>query len=161
MGLITSAIDRFRVSPRVRKAADQFWDAIQRGYTFEVPFSLDANDEAMQAVWLLFRLHPNVPRIVRQSRGFVLTDPANIKASQQAHDFMWKGGQYAKPDLFLADVRKLIQGQADFLTQQGLDPTEQADEAKRAEQEKHALTVNKVEEPAAPAVTEPEPPKAS
>jgi len=164
MGLL-STLDKMRaraqVPKHVRAAAAQMWDAIQRGKTFEVPFAMDANDPTMLAVWLLFKEHPELPQIVRQSRSFILTQPERINVSEGVQEIMRRGGQFAKANTFAADIQRMIQGQVDFLDTQGLDAAQMSREAKEAEAKKHAITVegDKPAEPA-PTVT-PEPPAAA
>ena len=153
MGFL-STFDKLRakaqVTSQVRAAASQFWNAIQAGKTFEVPIALKADDPTMQAVWLLAKLHPGVVRLMRQRQSFILTHPSKLRISTEASDMLWKGGQFAKPEEAMGDVRQLIQGQVDFLKQQNIDPEEAADAAQEADQKKHAITVES-EKPAAPA----------
>lgn len=138
---------KFGETQQVREAAAQMWDFVQRGKTFEVPFSNDANDPTMRAVWLLFRLHPDLPTIIRQSRSFIITKPdANgVDLSSEMRDLLYKGGQMSSPEKFFSDIGKMLQGQADFLAEQGLDVDEMVKEAKEAEAKKHALTVESIE----------------
>ena len=142
MGFL-STFDKLRAkaqaTSQVRAAASQFWNAIQAGKTFEVPIALKADDPTMQAVWLLAKLHPGVVRLMRQRQSFILTHPSKLRISSEASDMLWKGGQFAKPEEAMGDVRQLIQGQVDFLKQQNIDPEEAADAAQEADQKKHAL----------------------
>lgn len=142
MGLI-STLDKMRlkykVSKQVREAAAQMWAAVQAGKTFEVPIIFDGNDPTMQAVWLLFRLHPELRQVVRQSRSFILTHPDRLNLSADTQELMRKGGQFAAPEKFVDNVRALLGGQESFLEGQGFDPKQMEKEAQERDAQKHAM----------------------
>ena len=142
MGII-STLDKMRLkfnaSKQVREAADQMWKAVQAGKTFEVPIVFDGNDPSMQAVWLLFRIHPTMRMLVRQSRSFVITHPDRLNLSAETQMLMHKGGQATTPEKFAENVRSMLAGQEAFLEEQGFDPKQMEKEAQERDAKKHAM----------------------
>lgn len=132
-------------SKKVREAAAQMWDAVERGYVFEVPFSLDRNDPAMQAVFLMQKLHPEVRIGVRQSRSLIISHPSRHAISAEVGELLLKGGQFYKPEEMTGTIEKMLAGHERFLMEQGLDPATMEAEAKEAEQKKHAIELRMTE----------------
>jgi len=135
---------RMSVSKTARKAAGEMWQALAGGCPpFEVPISLNAADDTMQAVWLLFTLHPELPVVIRQSKSFIIHLPrnGNVELTDDVRAAMRKGGQLGDVDTFRGSIQQMLSGQENFLVSQGLDPREMEREAKEREAAKHQLTV--------------------
>lgn len=161
MGIL-STYDKLKaklgVSKQVREAADQMWVAVMQGKTFEVPIVLNSADPSMQAVWLLFKLHPEMRVAVRQSRSFIITHPDRVTLAAETQELMRKGGQFASPGEFTSSIERMLGGQAAFLEKQGLDPEQMEKEAQEAQAKKHALVLDASGTPATlPGPTEPTP----
>ena len=93
MSFTQNIADWFRYPKQVREAAHQMWGAVQRGFTFEVPLSLDKHDPAMSAVYLMQRMHPGVRVGVRQSRSLIVSLESRHNISGQAKGLLLQGGQ--------------------------------------------------------------------
>lgn len=148
---------RMSVSKIARKACGEMWNALKSGCPpFEVPISLDQHDPAMEAVWLLFTLHPEIPVVIRQSKSFIIHLPANghIKLSDDVRAAMKQGGQLGSVDTFRGGIVQMLSGQVDFLNSQGLNPREMEKEAQEASLAKHQLTVVSAPKDEAPKETE-------
>lgn len=156
----------FRYPKQVREAAQQMWEAVQRGFVFEVPLSLDKHDPAMSAVFLMQKMHPEVRLGVRQSRSLIVSHESRHNISQDVKQLLLKGGQMYDPEAFVSSIESMLAGHETFLRDQNLDPAEMEREAKEAEMKEHAVSVSgdgkglepleaKAEEPKAPASTTP------
>jgi hypothetical protein len=132
----------FRYPKQVREAAQQMWDAVQRGFVFEVPLSLDRHDPAMQAVFLMQSAHPEVKLGVRQSRSLIVSHESRHNISSDVRQLLLKGGQMYNPEEFRAGIEAMLAGHESFLREQSLDPTEMEREAKEAEMKLHAIEVS-------------------
>lgn len=131
----------FRYSKQVREAAQQMWDAVQRGFVFEVPLSLDRHDPAMQAVFLMQSAHPEVRLGVRQSRSLIVSHESRHNISSDIKQLLIKGGQMYNPEQVRAGIESMLAGHESFLREQALDPEQMAREAKEAEMKLHAIEV--------------------
>lgn len=131
----------FRYPKRVREAAQQMWEAVMRGYVFEVPLSLDKHDPAMNAVFLLQKMHPEVRLGVRQSRSVIVSHESRHNISADTKQLLLKGGQMYNPEEFTSSIERMLGGHEAFLREQSLDPKEMEREAKEAEAKLHAIEV--------------------
>lgn len=132
----------FRYPRRVREAARQMWEAIDKGAVFEVPIVFDRNDPTMQAVFLLQKQHKQTRLGVRQSRTIIVSHEKAHNLSADVKALLMKGGQMFDPEKFMGSIESMLAGHETFLREQRLDPEQMAREAKEKEAAIHAIDIS-------------------
>ena len=135
-----------KFSPRVQKAADEMWEYVRRGVTFEIPAALSKDDLTTRAVLCLQQKHPECPVTMLQSRVVVvgrmksqaLVSPEAMKVLEQAEFF-------PKQELSL---EKFLDAQKDFMLRAQVDPDAAVAKAQGEQAARDAITVGSA--PAAP-----------
>ena len=131
---------------RVNEAAQQMWNFIRRGYTFEVPLILDRNDLTLAAIVKLQKNHPEVELRMYQSKGLVLgifRSPSLVgpnKIAPGTLDFLARQGNIGAGHETITAEEILADHEA-FLRRQGLDPQQMEREAQEARMKEEAITV--------------------
>lgn len=129
---------------RAEAAADQMWQVLVKGCTFEVPAVHSTEYDVTQAVLTLCKKHPEVITKVLQSKSMVLSlgKQAPAKVSELAWQQLNKGGYL--PDNQLSPELLFAQ-HASFQRRNDIDPDEAQAQVLAKERERNAVTVSSVE----------------
>lgn len=123
---------------RASKAADEWWAALRRGVTVEVPFEHSTDDLTTQSILILRERHPDVVVTMLQSRSLVLT--VGQRATRVGNDAWNILDQYGyfpgkmSPDGFMAT-------HAAFQVRNDVDPEVAASKAREEDRARNAVTV--------------------
>ncbi len=111
-----------KFSPRVQQAADQMWDYVRRGVTFEVPAALSTDDLTTRAVLCLQQKHPECPVTMLQSRVVVVGRmKAQALVSPEAMKLLESADYVPEPEKAINPVA-FIEQQKDFMLRSRADP---------------------------------------
>lgn len=106
---------KFKYPRRVREAAQQMWDAVKKGYAFEIPASLSTDDATTKAVLCLQEMHPDCPVAMLQSRGIVIGKAKTAAGvSQEAWGILAKHDYFPDPNK-AASAEKFIEQHEAFM----------------------------------------------
>lgn len=132
---------------RVKEAAKQLWQAIQRGHNFEVPLVFDKNDLTVQAIVELQKQHPEAELRMYQSKGLVLglfrNDMAQTsfaRVSAGAFDLLRKAGTVDPSTKNNAE--DLLASHEAWIRKQGWDPVALEKQAQEERMKREAITVS-------------------
>lgn len=130
-----------KFSRRVRDAANQMYQHVQAGRTFEVPHGPGTDDLTTRAVLCLRQMHPEVPLVFQARTVIIGRVDKTAKVSGAAWDQLKKGNYLPEaqlahnPEAFLAEQAAFIQGQ-------GLDRSEEIKEGQRRQAERDRIVMS-------------------
>lgn len=132
---------RQKFSPRVVKAAEQMWEHVRRGISFQIPASDSSDDLTTRAVLCLQQRHPECPVTMLQSRVVVVGRMSGqALVSPEAMQLLKNSGYIPEPAAAVS-IEKFLDDQRGFMERVGVVPEEAVARAQAEQAQRDSVSV--------------------